>query len=105
VLLLYDSILIVRYLYLFLHNIKSGKMEEKQMTTTISSKGQVVIPFRLRRKLNLIKNERLIIKESHGERIMKPIVQLSKLRGIDKGLGITSASVRKMREEDLKLED
>lgn len=79
-------------------------MEETQTTTTMSSKGQVVIPFRLRRKLNLIKNERLIIKESHGEIIMKPVIRLSKLRGIDKGLGITSASVRKMREEDLKSE-
>ena len=70
-------------------------------TVTVSSKGQVVIPYKLRRRLNISTKDKLIVEGIDGEIIMKPIVKLSKLRGIDQkaGIKVTTADLKRMRKE------
>ena len=52
-------------------------------TTTVTSKGQITIPSRLRRELQLIEGEKvLIVREGDTLKIV-PIPKLSKLAGVD----------------------
>ncbi|MBA7524998.1 hypothetical protein ES705_17143 [subsurface metagenome] len=65
----------------------------------LSSKGQIVIPVWIRRELGLSRGDKLLIDAiGHDEVILKPIVKLSKLRGIDKLEG-ASEEVEKIRKE------
>jgi len=55
-------------------------------TVTVTSKGQVTIPSKLRKDLRIAEGEKmLIIREDNTIRIM-PIPKLSKLAGIDEQL-------------------
>jgi AbrB family looped-hinge helix DNA binding protein len=71
-------------------------------TVTISSKGQIVIPASIRRKIKLKKNDRLVVEEEGGRIILKPVTKLSELMGIDKG---KVNNWREILEEDRKAED
>lgn len=52
-------------------------------TVTVTSKGQVTIPSRLRRELKIMKGEKLlIVREGNGIKIV-PLPKLSKLAGVD----------------------
>jgi len=52
-------------------------------TITVSSKGQVTIPSRLRRELRIAKGEKLlIIREGNAIKIV-PMPKLSRLAGVD----------------------
>lgn len=42
-------------------------------TAVVTSKGQIVIPAKIRRRLNIKKGTRLFIEEIGGELIIKPI--------------------------------
>jgi len=42
-------------------------------TTTVTIKGQIVIPFRIRRHLQIRKGTRLSIEERAGELVLKPL--------------------------------
>ncbi len=86
---------------MFLLNIKVIQMREVK-TIQVSSKGQIVIPYRIRRQLNIGPRTYLRIMERKGDIVIKPVVMLSELRGRFKG--VTTADIRKMREEDIKLE-
>ncbi len=64
----------------------------------LSSKGQIVIPAWLRKELGLSEGDKLLIERRQEEVILKPMVKLSKLRGIDKLEG-TSDEIDKIRKE------
>jgi len=64
----------------------------------LSAKGQIVIPARIRRELGLSEGDRLFIERRQGEVILKPVVKLSELRGIDKLEG-ASKEIEKMRKK------
>ncbi|MCW7078105.1 MAG: AbrB/MazE/SpoVT family DNA-binding domain-containing protein [Canidatus Methanoxibalbensis ujae] len=64
----------------------------------LSAKGQIVIPARIRKELGLSEGDRLFIERRQGEVILKPVVKLSKLRGIDKLEG-ASKEIEKMRRK------
>lgn len=50
---------------------------------TITSKGQITIPSRLRKKLKIVKGEKLLIIEEDDAIRIIPIPKLSKLAGVD----------------------
>jgi AbrB family looped-hinge helix DNA binding protein len=55
-------------------------------TVTVTSKGQVTIPSRLRRELRIAKGEKLlVIREGDAIKII-PVPRLSKLAGVDEEL-------------------
>ena len=64
----------------------------------LSAKGQIVIPAWLRKELGLSEGDRLFIERKQEEVILKPVVKLSKLRGIDK-LECASEKIEKIRKE------
>jgi AbrB family looped-hinge helix DNA binding protein len=52
-------------------------------TVTVSSKGQVTIPSKLRRELKILEGEKLlVIREENAIKII-PVPKLSKLAGVD----------------------
>lgn len=52
-------------------------------TVTVTSKGQVTIPSRLRRELRILEGEKLlIVREGNAIKII-PVPKLSKLAGVD----------------------
>jgi len=52
-------------------------------TVTVTSKGQVTIPSRLRRELKIVEGEKLlVIREGNAIKII-PVPKLSKLAGVD----------------------
>ncbi len=73
-------------------------------TTTMSSKGQIVIPAGTRKRLGLIAKERFEIWDKDGLIIMKPIVKFSELMGKYKVPNATKKLLA-MREEDERLEN
>ncbi len=54
-------------------------------TVTISSKGQIVIPAAIRRRMKLKQNDTLIVAEEGQRLVLKPVARLSELMGVDKG--------------------
>ena len=53
-------------------------------TVTVTSKGQVTIPSRLRRELRIVEGEKLlIVREGNAIKIIIPVPKLSKLAGVD----------------------
>jgi AbrB family looped-hinge helix DNA binding protein len=50
---------------------------------TVTSKGQVTIPSRLRRELKIVKGEKLLVIREGNTIKMIPILKLSKLAGVD----------------------
>jgi AbrB family looped-hinge helix DNA binding protein len=76
------------------------------METTATSKGQIVIPSSIRRKLGIKEGTRIQIelKEDEKEIILKPITReyIHSLRGKFKGKGLMKALMaEKKRERDL----
>ncbi|HID91295.1 TPA: AbrB/MazE/SpoVT family DNA-binding domain-containing protein [Candidatus Bathyarchaeota archaeon] len=55
-------------------------------TVTVTSKGQITIPSRFRRKLGIAKGTNLIVILDGGTLKMIPVPKLSRLAGIDKEL-------------------
>ncbi|HII61007.1 AbrB/MazE/SpoVT family DNA-binding domain-containing protein [Pyrococcus horikoshii] len=64
----------------------------------LSSKGQIVIPAKIRKKLKLSKGDKLLLEMKGDAIILRPVVKLSKLRGVDKIEG-ASEEIEKIREE------
>jgi AbrB family looped-hinge helix DNA binding protein len=70
----------------------------------VSSKGQIVIPAKIRKRLGIAKSDRLILEEKKEGILLKPFTKLSTFRGafpIEGG----SASIRRMRLEDEHLRE
>ena len=64
----------------------------------LSSKGQIVIPAKIRKELKLSKGDKLLLERNGDTIILRPVVKLSKLRGVDKIEG-ASEEIEKIREE------
>jgi len=64
----------------------------------LSSKGQIVIPAKIRKELKLSKGDKLLLERRGDTIILRPMVKLSRLRGVDKIEG-ASEEIEKMREE------
>ena len=64
----------------------------------LSSKGQIVIPAKIRKELKLSKGDKLLIERKGDAIILRPMVKLSKLRGVDK-IEKASEEIEKIREE------
>jgi AbrB family looped-hinge helix DNA binding protein len=69
---------------------------------TISSKGQITIPSKLRKDLNLTEGEQLLVVREDDTMRFIPIPKLSKLAGVDKEIfkgRKPSAELKAMRKE------
>ncbi len=75
-------------------------------TTTVSTKGQVVLPAEIRKRAKLEAGTKLAIEETAFGIILVKIPKnpLAALYGAGKGLKIRSSDVRKLRDEDARLE-
>jgi len=74
------------------------------METTATSKGQIVIPSSIRRRLGIKEGTRIQIEEKGNEIILKPITReyVHSLRGKFRGKGLMKALMaEKRREKDL----
>ncbi|MBM3156301.1 MAG: AbrB/MazE/SpoVT family DNA-binding domain-containing protein [Chloroflexi bacterium] len=72
------------------------------VTTVVTTKGQVVIPARIRRKLNIKKGTRLYIEEKGDEVVLKPVTPayLDKIAGVLQTEGRLSKALLKERARD-----
>jgi AbrB family looped-hinge helix DNA binding protein len=75
-------------------------------TTTVSAKGQIVIPSKIRRKYNIEKGVKLYIEERDGELVLKAVTPeyIRKISGILDTKGKLSKLLLKERSEDLERE-
>jgi len=64
----------------------------------LSSKGQIVIPAKIRKELKLSKGDKLLLEREGDMIILRPMVKLSKLKGVDKIEG-ASEEIEKIRKE------
>jgi len=72
---------------------------------TLSSKGQIVIPAKVRKKFSLKEGDSLVIVEEKDAIRLQPLVNLSELWGVDR-LKNTKMMLNGMRKEwDDELED
>ncbi|HHT9125810.1 MAG TPA: AbrB/MazE/SpoVT family DNA-binding domain-containing protein [Candidatus Brocadiia bacterium] len=74
-------------------------------TTTVTVKGQIVIPSRIRRRYGIKKGTRVCLIERNGEIILKPITQeyIRKLAGILDGKGKALKALMKEKEREREL--
>ncbi len=79
------------------------------IVTKISSKGQLVIPAEIRKKLNIDENTRLVMREENGEIIIRVVNwdYIQSFRGIFNGNKNETALdwVRENRKEELEHEN
>jgi AbrB family looped-hinge helix DNA binding protein len=73
-------------------------MSEAEMVT-VSSKGQVTLPSKVRKKLKIIKGERFLVVNEDNIIKLIPVPKLSKLAGVDKEL-----FAKRRPSEELKAE-
>ena len=71
------------------------------METTVTSKGQIVIPASIRRRLGIKEGTRIEIEESGNEIILKPITReyVHSLRGKFRGKGLLKALMAEKKRE------
>ncbi|MFO8077981.1 MAG: AbrB/MazE/SpoVT family DNA-binding domain-containing protein [Thermoplasmatota archaeon] len=65
---------------------------------TLSSKGQIVLPSKIRNKFHLKKGDKLLIEKKKDTILLKPIHCLAHLKGID-NLKDSSKDLKKLRKE------
>jgi AbrB family looped-hinge helix DNA binding protein len=65
---------------------------------TLSSKGQIVIPSKVRKKFSLKEGDSLVIVEEKDAIRLQPLVNLPELWGVDK-LKNTGRMLKEMRKE------
>jgi len=71
-------------------------------TVTVTSKGQITIPSRLRRELKIKEGEKMLVMREGDAIKMIPVPKLSRMAGIDKELfkgRKPSREIEEMREE------
>jgi AbrB family looped-hinge helix DNA binding protein len=76
-------------------------------TTVVTTKGQIVIPSEIRRKLNIKKGTKLYVEERGDEIILKPITPeyFKKIAGILQTKGKLSKALLDERAKDRERED
>ena len=52
-------------------------------TVTVTSKGQVTLPAKLRKRLKIVKGEKLLVVQEKNAIKLVPVPKLSKLAGVD----------------------
>ena len=74
--------------------------------TTVSAKGQIVIPSTIRRRFNIKKGVKLYIEERGEELVLKPVTPeyIKKISGVLNTKGKLSKLLLKERLEDSKME-
>lgn len=92
--------------YVSVNVIHNATCERKGVTmeTTTTSKGQIVIPSSIRRRLGIKEGTRIKIEENGNEIILKPITReyVHSLRGKFRGKGLMKALMaEKKREREL----
>ena len=77
------------------------------VTTTVTSKGQIVIPSKMRRHLNIRKGTRLCIIEKENEIVLQPLTQeyFDKAAGILKTKGKLTEALLEERKNEKEKED
>jgi AbrB family looped-hinge helix DNA binding protein len=71
-------------------------------TVTVSSKGQVTLPSKLRKRLKITKGEKLLVVNEDSVIKLVPVTKLSKLAGVDQELFANrkpSEELESMRKE------
>jgi AbrB family looped-hinge helix DNA binding protein len=76
------------------------------METSVTVKGQVVIPAKIRHRLGIKKGSRFHVEERNGEIILRPLNReyFQRMSGILKGSGFVKA-LEETRRDDLKGEE
>jgi len=76
------------------------------LTITFTSKGQIVIPLKIRRRLGIEDGTQATIEEDGGKLILKPITAayVSSMRGKFANLDTSTADLEKSRREDKQSE-
>ena len=76
------------------------------METSITIKGQIVIPAEIRQRLGLKKGTKISVEERNGEIVLRPMNReyFQRMSGNLKGGGLTKA-LERSRREDLKREE
>jgi len=76
------------------------------METSVTVKGQVVIPAQIRHRLGIKKGSKFHVEEKNGEIILRPLTKqyFQKMSGILKGGGLVKG-LEETRAEDLKREE
>ncbi len=79
----------------------------KRKTVTVTSKGQMVIPAPLRRRLKIHKGTKIHIAEEQGRLILQPVTKefIRSLRGSLKGHPSLHDELLKEHREELKREE
>lgn len=74
------------------------------VTTIVTTKGQIVIPSRMRRKLNIKKGTRLCIEEKGDQLILYPLTDdyFKRMAGIAsaKGKGVTALLEERAKDKE-----
>jgi AbrB family looped-hinge helix DNA binding protein len=81
-----------------------SQRKDIEVETTTTSKGQIVIPSSIRRRLGIKEGTRIRIEENGNEIILKPITReyVHSLRGKFRGKGLMKALMsEKKREREL----
>mgnify|MGYP001604543041 CR=1 FL=1 len=75
-------------------------------TTVVTTKGQIVIPSKIRRKLNIKKGTKLYIEEKGEELIIKPVTPayFERIAGILQTKGKLSKTLLEERSKDKERE-
>ena len=75
-------------------------------TTVVTTKGQIVIPYRIRRKLNIKKGTKLYIEERDDELVIKPVTPeyFKKIAGVLQTKGKLSKVLLEERGRDSERE-
>jgi AbrB family looped-hinge helix DNA binding protein len=76
------------------------------METSVTVKGQVVIPAKIRYRMGIKKGSKFHVEERNGEIILRPLTKeyFQRMSGILKGGGLLKG-LEKTRVEDLKREE
>ena len=76
------------------------------METSVTVKGQVVIPAKIRHRLGIKKGSKFHVEERNGEIILRPLTKeyFQRMSGILKGGGLVKG-LGETRAEDLKREE
>jgi len=77
------------------------------VTTIVTSKGQIVIPSKIRRHFNIKKGTRLCIIEKQGEIVLQPLTEdyFANAAGILKTKGKLTQALMEERRKDKERED
>jgi len=74
------------------------------VTTIVTSKGQIVIPSRIRRHLNIKKGTKLCVVEKENEIVLKPLTReyFERMAGIagHKGKGVSALLEERAKEKE-----